>query len=77
MAPLKRGIFVSKKLHGILLRVTFFVIPDACPRLMGMIGNLLLIAYNLFHDGAGCQEFGQHDLLACIAGGVNGVRGDS
>ena len=55
MAPLKRGIFVSKKLHGILLRVTFFVIPDACPRLTGIIGNLKLVAYYFLHNCICCK----------------------
>lgn len=42
-----------------------------------MQAPLLVTSYNLLHDCACGEQFGQHDLLACIAGGVDRVGGHS
>ena len=40
-----------------------------------MQAPLLVTSYNLLHDRTCGEEFREHDLLACIAGGVDGVGG--
>ena len=42
-----------------------------------MQAPLLVTSYNLLHDRTCGEEFREHDLLACIAGGVDGVGGHS
>ena len=42
-----------------------------------MQAPLLVTSYNLLHDRTCGEEFREHDLLACIAGGVDRVGGHS
>lgn len=58
MPRLWRGFSIAVILRGEASKdpVTFSlatVIPDACPRLTGMIGNLLLASLNLLYNRAG------------------------